>query len=284
MYKLLCCLVCLFLCASAHAVKWPTVEGLRITKCQTSWDEKVTHCSQNVYFQASGGPVMVEAPNRSDPGVITTKVRLFGINCGIGDPQKGQPFHSCFWSTNYENSPNIPIGVKCETTSSRSWELTSTSTCRYDTNEYGPHYGAGPGGECLVFGKSNIQEPATISTPWGDLTALTVANSGNTYCIKPVAPDITCEISIPGDGVLHHTKITPSQSDVLTLSGALNCGGKPKVTIVGGGNLILGKGVTIDLSVSEVQATRFTLTSSLRTNNAEPGEYRTAVVLVASPD
>ncbi|CAM3830058.1 hypothetical protein SESI111939_02925 [Serratia silvae] len=285
MYKLLCCLVCLFLCASAHAVKWPTVEGLRITKCQTSWNEQVTHCSQNVWYQASGRTIMVEAPDRSDPGVNDTRVQLFGIYCGNGGGREGRPFTYCYWSTDYLDAPNVPFSVKCETTSSSSWVLTSASTCSYSSNVYGPHYGAGPGGECLMFGKASSpgSRHTTISTPWGDLSALTVANSGNTYCMKPVAPDIECEISIPGDGVLHHTNIKPSQSDVLTLSGELNCGGKPKVTIVGGGNLILGKGVTVDLSVSEIQATRFTLTSSLRTNNAEPGEYRTAVVLVASP-
>lgn len=282
MYKLLCCLVCLFLCASADAVKWPTVEGLRITRCQSgNWQGTVGHCSQEVYYQASGTTVMVDAPNRSDSGLDKKEVELFGIHCY--NSLNGR-FYSCNWNRDYVHTPLSMIGSKCETTSGGSWVLTSASTCRYNSREFGPHYGAGPGGECMMFGKSYSAEPTTISTPWGDLSAETVANSGSAYCIKPVVPSVKCEISVPGDGVLHHTKITPSQSDVLTLSGELNCGGKPKVTIVGGGNLILGKGVTVDLSVSEIQATRFTLTSSLRTNNAEPGEYRTAVVLVASPD
>lgn len=280
MYKLLCCLVYLFLCASAHALKWPTIDSSRITRC-TGGSPGVTHCSQNVYYQASGTTIMVDAPNRSDPGVYSTVVGLYGIHCSNS---VNGIFSSCNWVKDYIHTPLIKTGSKCETMSSSSWVLTSASTCRYNAREFGPHSGAAPGGECIMFGKASGNISEAISTPWGDLSATTVANSGNTYCIKPLPPNITCEIGIPGDGVIHHTRITPSQSDVLKLSGVLNCGGKPKVDIVGGGKLTLGKGVTIDLFVSEIQATRFTLTSSLRTNNAEPGEYQTAVVLVASPN
>lgn len=278
MYKLLCCLVCLFLCASAHAVKWPAVSDLRITRCQGG-TPAVAYCSQNVYYRASGVTTMVEAPDRSDPGPADTeKVTLFGIHCS----NKVTQFSGCYWDSDLDHRPST-FG-SCLTTSKSSWEITSSSKCGYSSNEFGSHSGATPGGECLVFGKASNRMPPTISTPWGELSAETVANSGSTYCIKPLAPNATCEISIPGDGVIYHSNITPSQQDVRYLYGDLNCGDKPKMTIVGGGNLTLGKGVTVSLSADVYKATQLILRSTLNTNNAEPGEYRAAVVIVASPN
>lgn len=261
----------------AYALRWPVLIDERIVYSEnggTAW----------VYYQTSGS-MMVSAPERSDPGLFkTVDVVPWGIHCNEGD--KPSNFNHCSWSRPSNDHSPKRIGY-CETIRIGSWILTDRSTCTVSTSVFGPHNGAGPGAECVVFGKGPENESTlstnVISTPWGDLSALQVATSGNSYCTKPAPPKTVCSVMIANDGVINHGTVAPTSTSIQTLAGNIDCGGTPSLHIIGGEQVDLGGGVKATLSLQDVSSSGFTLHSVVRAVNAIPGPHKAAALLVVSP-
>lgn len=264
----------------AYALEWPMLQDFYIT----SWDNP----HEGVKYGTSGS-VMTSAPDRPEPGPSTAhtiNVIPWGVHCSSGDT--AATFSGCSWSyPGYGHSPTL-LG-KCQTISPTSWVLTSDSTCTVANTTsagYYVHVGAGPGAECTVFGKAPVSGNSwqgSIGTPWGDLTALQVAQSGNTYCVKALPINVVCDVVIPGGGIIDHGIISTNALSSRTVPGTLNCGDAPSVTILGNAVMDMAGGVTSTLSVSDVTATGFTLNSMVRAVNATPGEHQASAILVVSP-
>lgn len=256
----------------AHAVPYPQVSGPRITRCT---DVRYP-CGWDVYYTSDGvqftDTMTVGAPA---PG-STLKLVTWGIHCSWGDARTGVPFSECVWTGGH--SPLV-YG-KCELQNHSSWALTADSTCSVAAS-WGPHQGAGPGGECAVFAQNIYGAGHALPTPYGILDPTVVANSGNAFCEKPLPPNISCSIELPQ--VIDHGVINPNASSTASIEGLITCGGRPVVTVVGGDRLDMRGGVTTALSIELVGDSHVRVKSVMNAVDASPGPHQASAIVRVSP-
>lgn len=265
----------------AHSLPgtWPTISDLSIVQCDKKEGEWGGPCSTNVYYKA-GPTVFISAPTTAISSALERDVRLYGVHCGGG---RDGSYQKCTWTIDVGHSPRL-LG-KCQTKTPDGFELTEDSTCEVSSATYGYHTGAGPGAECAVFGKqakgASLSGP--IITPWGELSADVVANTGNQYCVKPQAPSVTCSIGLLAGGVIDHGPVAPTSVSQRVTPAIIECGANPQYMFLGGGELELSNGVQASLTLNHRIAGIYDITSVMRTNQALPGDYQASVVLIVIP-
>ncbi len=234
--------------------------------------------SRNVSYSHSG-TVLLDVQPVYTPYTNSSPIEAYGVHCQSGSKYPGyeRPFSSCTWDkSSGQHSPKMT--GKCQTIAG-SWRLTPDSNCS-TSYSWGNHSGAGPGGECVMFGI--YYSPATIATPMGAINATTAANSGNAFCQKPLPPNITCDISLT-DSVLDHGLMTTTGSHTTSVSGEISCGEAPIVEIVGGNDISLGNGVSTKLDIKTLGSKQIVIYSNMTTVNAEAGDYIASRVVTVSP-
>jgi hypothetical protein len=165
----------------------------------------------------------------------------------------------------------------------KNWVFNSSSKCAIAAGDFGSHGGSGVGGECILFGLGSGIPPLKIYTPYGELTADVVANSGNTYCVKPLPPTTVCDISLPSDGIIDHGTMEPNSIDVRKIYADVDCGVNPQMTTLLGNDVTLGPGVSTKLSFDPVKRGVYAVTSTMKTTNATPDSYQATAIIAVSP-
>ncbi|MFI8416182.1 hypothetical protein ACQKDS_06945 [Serratia sp. NPDC078593] len=256
--------------------RWPALSDLMILSC------KNTTCDRGVEY-LPGPVVFTDIASSYVSQALTTEIIPYGIHCLYGSLDSF--FAQCKWYNDTAHKPQL-LG-KCQTTTAEGWELTPDSGCEVSANSYGVHNGAKPGGECVVFGKRQAASESfilSIDTPWGFLSADTVANSGRTYCIKAESPpSLQCNIDTTS-AIIDHGTITNNSVDERQITANLRCGVNPTVRVFGPSTIKLGEGVTSEITVTRVNDTQANIVSTLRTVNAEAGDYQGSFVVVISPN
>jgi hypothetical protein len=268
------------LCSPAAGVLHPYLEGPVITSCTTNPDGG-PDCGYGVMYSSAGlsladiVPLTTPHPNRG----LTLKA--VGVHCAFGDSNTGVPFTRCSWIPYQDHAPTL--SNTCKLADRTSWVLASDSSCSLKYNTWGPHSGAGPGGECIMFVQSPVDTPVdgVLRTIYGDLSAEQVANAGSTFCQKPLPPSLPCEIDLPA--IIDHGTIGTTEHNVVSVVGSVDCGVKPVISVLGGNTLTLGPGVTSDLTLQLDGATHVRVTSAVNSSNATPGDYNGTRVVIASP-
>jgi hypothetical protein len=256
---------------TASSVLHPVLQDPTISSCSPRGTDE---CALNVLYSSRGTvlndlyPVTPPARNGG------TNLVALGIHCNEGG--NGYQFLQC----RFLMSDHAPILSNCVLQSVESWELTPTSTCRTSTR-WGPHTGAGPGGECILFVQGLAWTQSEARTIHGLLTPTQAANSGSRYCQKALPPNVKCDVVIPDE--INHGTIRTTEQDTASIRGSINCGTSPRVAFIGGEKLTLGDGVTTVLSSDTSVRGTITLTSSLTTNGAAAGVYQRSTVMVVSP-
>ncbi len=266
--------------AYSQIVQWPFIVDPKITSCDGTGI--LYDCNRNVWY-ASGGTSMREVNSLVPPPVFSssTRVDVYGVHCAEGGPRIGA-FRQCSWDRGGsgvvgEHAPTLH--GKCELKDpTRGWELTEDSDCSTSTT-WGYHTGADPGGECVVFG---VYDAGSVVTPFGRLDAVTVANSGNYFCVKPLPPNVKCEITAPS--VIDLGTVSQDGMAHASVHGAIDCGSTPHVEIVGGGTVEAAPGVVIKLAARVETGGVLNLDADVNVGaSGAPGGYSVAYVIVASP-
>lgn len=276
-------LYCLFAITTVKAdVLWPVVPYIEFTHC---FDGSEGRCSASADYKAGPTQFAIQHETANPVPGSLTNILAYGVHCAEGS--KSGEFRYCEWKL--PGDAHSPAKTTtCRLVSNKSWELTGNSTCMFTTPYYGTHAGAAAGSECIIFGLNNGTgvRPLAIQTPQGYLTALQVANAGDTYCLKPLPPDAPCDLVIIDDGVLDHGIVAPDSTSKRSIDLYMNCGDSPKFSLQGinGNKVTLGTGVTANITTSLVNKNQATLTSVLTTTNAQPGNYRATFVLIVSPN
>ena len=260
-----------------HASPWPWADGMTIV-C----NDGSSNCFNNLTYSWTGVK-MVDAPSNVHSPYSTTSVYLYGVHCDRG-ARPGEFSHCVFTEPNVGNHAPALLGV-CETTTPNGWELTPSSTCSIRTGPFAAgHAGAYIGAECALFAKGpRTGNPRSVSTPWGDVIAETVANTYSTYCSKAPPPNQECHITLPNDGVINHGTLPPTGSDTRQIRADVACGDNAIISIAGGGELDLGDGVRSRVSVSPVVGGSANIVSVLTLTNAKPGPRSGVLVVNVSP-
>lgn len=265
-------IISLLLPMAGHAILYPQLQDPKITSCL---DES---CTNGVRY--SGVTVVTEQGLPSYAGTYFLTIYSFGVHCDKGDIQQG--FSGCHWtggSAGGNKNTHSPRPTSDCLYDTRTWKIvTSNSKCTFETS-WGPHTGAAPGGECVIYGSL---QGTSVLTPWGFIDPTTAANGGNRYCAKPLPPSVTCHVDLPP--VIDHGDITTGRSDSKQITGVIQCGSKPAVTIVGGDEVVLAPGVVANLNATVPTVDRLLLKSELTTQpTAVPGVYSASRVVVVSP-
>lgn len=220
---------------------------------------------------------MLEVGTPTFPRPAGSQFSMWGIHCEVGELGVDS-FRVCTWQRAMQN--HAPKFWDCEFEREGAWDLNPRKDCRFQDGFWGPHNGAGPGGECVMAG-TYVYPLLDLDTPFGRLNATTVANSGSRFCVKSLPPQTVCELGIIDN--LTHGNLPPSGSDTRTVTTTVNCGATPKVTIVGSNELELGPGLIARLSVTSPTSGTLRVTSTVTAVNAVPGDYTRSVVVVVSP-
>lgn len=254
----------------ARAILWPTVTEARITQCQGSSEGP---CSSGVMYAGRVG--MVEQGEPSVPYRPTDSILKFvGIHCSFGG--NGKPFTMCAWEENSAHRPSMSAG--CRFADTFHWDIDDVTQCSFGSS-WGFHNGAGPGAECAMAG---VMQGGELHTPWGNLNAGIVANTGARNCVQPPAPEESCSVGPLRD--LQHGTLGPNASDQITIYTDVSCGSSPNVTIKGGNRLVLGPGVSTWVSVGLVPGPRLMVRSDLTITGAKPGAYSGNAIIIVSPN
>lgn len=265
-------------CLPVPAAVHPYLIDPVITKCGPS--DAGGECSSGVLYQASGIAMSDVVPLAPPLPTGSRELAAVGVHCGLGNSLTGTPFTSCFWAYEPNHTPTL---AGCRLTDTKSWELDPNSTCSLSVATWGAHDGAGPGGECVVF----VQKPdraiilTALRTIYGDLSATVVANAGSSFCQKALPPAQTCEIDLPP--VIDHSGVGTTDRSVVTVDGAVDCGAKPVITVLGGNTVNLGPGVASELTLHLVDGMHVRVTSTVTTTDAAAGDYNGTHVVIASP-
>lgn len=262
----------------AHSALWPWADGMRAA-CKNG----ASNCFNPVSYSWSG-VLMVDAPDNRPPLTPSTDVKLYGVHCGAGS-RPGE-FRNCNFSYPASDWGHAPaLTGTCSTVTETGWELTAQSTCSIQTGWFDPlHSGAYLGAECAVFAKGPTGVTSgAVSTPWGAVTAEQVANSYSVYCSKAPPPLQECRINMPNDGVIDHGSMPPSGTDTRQISADVACGDDAIISVMGGGVVDLGGGVTSLVSASSVVGGSANIVSVLTLTNAEPGPRSGVLVVTVSP-
>jgi|GEM_PF-6267306 len=262
--------------AYGETLKWPRLTDPKITSCSNS---SGGYCDSSVSYSHSGTGFDYGEPQMSKPTTTATSIRAYGVHCDYGSSVPGyeRAFSGCVWRTD-TGSHNPTLTGKCQTIAGGSWALTQDSTCATNTTWTG-HTGAGPGGECVMFG---YMSGSSLYTPYGVISALNAANGGDRFCQKPLPPGVTCDIELPSP-LLDHGVMVPTARSVRKINGTVECGTKPKISFVGGDELNLAVGIRTKLTAQLTNATQLEISSDLTTTNAAAGDHRASAVLVVSP-
>lgn len=259
----------------ASAVPWPLVTNEKIVSCRDGY--YAGPCSQDVKIAGTIGLIDVK-PVIQATSAMRASAQWFAIHCQYGSAMTGDlPFRDCKWVTGInEHMPNINGDVIID----KNWNVLEGNHYTGDFITHGKgHYGAGPGAECRSFGVWAGSE--LLRTPFGILSATTIANSGNTYCVKAIPPDYQCDLVIPNE--IFHTISGPGV-DEITVHGTADCGKNPQISIVGGGDTVFAPGLTGTLKVNLDQSgSLVSLTSIVTNTGSEPGEYSGNQVIIVSP-
>lgn len=267
----------LFTCADVYAIRWPSVSDVQIASCSGG-----VACASLV-MHSHAGTVFLDQPELVPvPNAKTKTITAYGIHCSMGSTIPGfvRPFTDCSWVfSNMVSDAHAPRVYDCLLVSTNSWELTASSTCRTDLT-WGQHTGAGPGGDCVMFG---ILYGELLYTPKGIFDALTVANSGNSFCQKPLPPATKCDLQL-FDTVLNHSTMPQTGVSTANIAGIVDCGLSPVFEFIGGGDIKIAPGVDAALKFSFDKATsQINIQSRVTTENAQGGEYSSSKVIVVSP-
>lgn len=263
-------------CYPALAVLHPMLVNPRITGCLGPPVGKY-ECSASVQYSADG-VVMVDITPVAPPVGYERKLVAYGIHCANGDGPSRQEFTGCSFSM-AQHAPGL--AGECSLAGVYSWELTPRSTCSIFPN-WGNHTGAGVGGECVLFAQKgqDVGGP-TLHTIYGTVNANVLANSGDSFCQKPLPPSVECSLDLPA--VIDHGSVSTSAVSTASIEGRVACGSRPVVSIVGGGQLDMGPGLSSSLSPTMVGDGVLRITSSLRAVNADPGAHQASAIVRVSP-
>lgn len=260
-----------------HASPWPWAAGMTV-QCNNG----APNCNTELTYSWSG-VTMVDAPDNTPSSYRSTEVRIYGIHCSRGSVA-GEFGYCVFTSPASEYGHAPALTGPCSTTTPDGWELTPGSTCELQT---GPvpsrHTGAYIGAECAVYAKGPTGVVSSVSTPWGSLSAEQVANSYSAYCSKPPLPNQECRISLPADGVIDHGIMPPNGSGTRIIRADVTCGDDALVSVMGGGVVELGPGVTSRVSAGPVMAGSSDIMSVLTLTDAEPGPHSGILIVTVSP-
>jgi hypothetical protein len=268
----LLCLTILWSTGS-FGLRYPVMTHAEITQCRSS---EQGECSSGVYY--AGTSAMVDVGSALIPPISTPRLDIaaHGVHCDQGSSLLGKPFNKCVWRT--DHGSHAPKTENCVRVSKDSWELTAGSTCQ-TASTWALHSGAGPGGECVMFG---FTSGSLLQTPFGTMDATTVANSGNRFCIKPLPPGTKCDITLPS--VIDHGVMLTGTSDQKYVDGVVDCGIAPAVTIVGTPVITLSPGVVSKLSAIMQSKSNLRIQSDMSVSpTAKPGAYTSVIVVSVSP-
>ncbi|CAI1835388.1 Uncharacterised protein [Serratia fonticola] len=274
------CFITLLVATGSHAVLHPGLVSPKISSCKRGGQGA---CSDEVWYTAAGTQLVdiAEVGKPHPDGGL--RLSFIGLHCRYGSALTGKRFRECTFNKEGWHSPTLHAA--CSLKSIDSWELANPSTCSAVNLSWGPHSGAGPGGECVLVVQDTragiAWSPASAYTIYGLLSPDVVANSGSTFCQKPLPPNVLCDIALPQ--TLDHGEINTNSHSVVSVYGNVDCGGQPKLTIMGGGKLHLGPGLSTVVTAQMDGASRVRLTSTLDAINAESGEHSGAVVVLVSP-
>ena len=255
----------------ARAIIWPTIDDIRITECELGPEGP---CSNSLYYSGK-----VEMREQGEPSVpvrpAKSRLEIVGIHCYYGG--NGKPLRTCSWWNIPSHHPMMI--TPCNFADDLHWDIKDATQCTFETR-WGPHTGAGPGGECVMAGVLP-QGKGLLYTPWGALDATVVANTGARNCAQPMAPEEGCSVGTLQS--LIHGALGPTANDIRTTYTSVSCGLSPKVTIVGGSTLNLGPGVSTTLT-AKIEEQRLAVRSDLTITGAKPGSYSGQAIIMVSPD
>ncbi len=254
-------------------IVFPYMTKVEITSCYKGTYE----CSREVDYSGERDLLTIE-PIHKPRHPFGQTVYAAGVHCNIGDKKTGVPFRECKWDSSITHAPRVVSSCFLD---KNSWEFYSENTGRCSTQRYwGGHSGAGPGGECVLFGY--LLSNGNLATPMGEISATEAANSGNRFCIKPLPPQEKCDVTLPQE--IDHGVVRPGSIDTKQVQGTIDCGNSPEVTVVGGDDVAMGTGVVANISFSIMDKTVLQVQSVMRTDaSASPGDYSRAVVIAVSP-
>lgn len=260
----------------------PKIDSCRDGSSGNSWYQ----CGADVWY-SSGGYTLdeIEPLTPPDPQLGVT-LQAWGLHCGNGGvftpTGKRTPFSSCRFIKN--DPTHAPLLSNCTLRSTDSWELTPDSTCTAVTGAWGAHYGAGPGGECVVIAQNGLNNSPTpgLRTPYGYLDATVAANSENRFCVKPLPPSTPCSLDLPP--VIEHGVIGDNEETIQTVTGAVRCGSNWSVSVLGSDTIDMGGGVSTKISAAAIGTAEVAVTSKLTSVNATPGAYSASTVIIVYPD
>lgn len=273
------------MCFPVHADKVIVVNAPKISSCLSTFSKP---CSDNVYYVASGTTVQdIHSTTRPDPSK-SLQITTWGVHCQEGGTTSSPSFTGCYWlsginSANHTHEPGVVDQNRCVLKNYESWEMLDYSGCDLAVNKWGTHRGASPGAECVMYGQKDVSQSSnTISTPFGILSAELVANSKDTYCVKPLPPDVVCQVQLPG--VIDHGTVQPNVFDRASINGTVDCGSSPVVTVVGENIVQLGADVESTVSASVTNGQYLTVISELMVQPSANGVYSGSVVISVSPN
>ena len=275
--KVLAALIaCLSLLPPAHCSLHPVLLNPRIEVCGDHGAGGA--CSSEVLYASDGivlADILAAAPPRKDAGL---DLMAIGIHCESGSSLTGVRFRGCRFVDDRGHRPEV---VRCRLASYASWDLTPDSDCGIWGRYWAGHTGSGPGGECVLFVQKHGWSAGLADTIYGGLSPEQAANAGSTYCQKPLPPSVTCHVLLPD--TIDHGVVPTNTRSVRHVDGSVDCGQKPVITILGGGNVQLARGVTTVITPQLVGNNQLRITSALAAVDGEPGEHRGSVVVIASP-
>ncbi|CAI1967877.1 Uncharacterised protein [Serratia fonticola] len=274
MKSILLALILLGVSQSGVGVMHPTLNNPRIVSCSGSL------CMRDVMYQADGSSFVDIIPQGNPDPAGGTVLKAMGIHCSIGasyPPGGERPFAGCDFRVN----EHAPLVTNCNLVSTDGWELTPDSTCGIATS-WGAHSGAGPGGECVFFVNAVTDlVKGPLHTVLGVVTAQDVANSGNSFCQKPLPPDVSCDVLLPA--TIDHGTVGPDSSSSISVSGQVSCGDNPVISFLGGDRLNLAPGVTTVLTARSIGPDQIQITSDLVTLGGAIGDHSASTVIIVSP-
>ncbi|CAI1515741.1 Uncharacterised protein [Serratia marcescens] len=251
-----------------HALEWPVVVSAETYNVQVI--DGYTYYS----MRGTAGILALGRPAIPKP-TSAQETAWWGIHCQHGSLSEG--FSSCSWT--HDHGPSYSYNCQYRKPTSESWGL--QAECRVpETWNYTGHGGAAPGGECSVFGSRLDRD--TVYTPWGALNATAVANSGSPVCVKPAPPTIPCSVGAVGE--LDHGNHGPNGTGTVFQTATVQCGPRPKIEIIGGGEVDLAAGVSSNVTAAMSNPTTLRIESRISIHSGAPGRYSASKIVVVSPE
>ncbi|MGJ3356041.1 hypothetical protein AAZR93_21460, partial [Providencia sp. Je.9.19] len=258
---------------AAQAAPWPYYSA-EIELCETVPGVGDGPCSALVYYKNTQ-TIWRDIPDNTKSFRMTQILSLVGVHCEKG--RVSGEFRQCHFDVSTGsgiNSHSPGMVGPCRTTAPDNFIIQAPSYCIANSGTFGWHRGAGPGAECVILGKvpngTNEAYFGNLDTPYGALSSEMVANSGNTYCGKALAPSVDCNIAIANGGILDHGVQAPSSTSERSLDVTVDCGASPVFSIVDETIKFDNDRIQSDLSLTPNGAA-YLLKSVLTSTNASAG-------------